>query len=295
MKVSVILNSSKSNAKKTEQDILRLDAPNIAFRFFFTTHKGHAAELAHSASNDCHVIIPVGGDGTIHECLNGIMKWHFENPEKKCPALLPIALGTGNDFVRNLSYNTDIGSIISRIHNQSPILADVGRINYTNGSEVIFINECSAGIGPSVVQCSDSLPKLWSGNLRFGLAILKTFLTYQKKQIEIFSENIRWSGPSICTVIANGKFFGSGICIAPDARIDDGVLQITVIGDVSIIEYLRYLPALRRGKKISHPQVFYFEAQELTIKSEGLTETDGEIGHAANAHISIIKSAIELL
>jgi diacylglycerol kinase (ATP) len=293
--VTVILNGSKKNAKKTELELLRLDIHNIDFRFFYTTHKGHAAELAHSASQFSQVIISVGGDGTIHECVNGIMKWHFENPEKKYPSLLPLALGTGNDFVRNLPHSSNINSIVSRINNPSPILADVGRIQYTNGLQVFFINECSAGIGPSVVQCSDSLPKLWSGNLRFGLAILKTFLTYKKKQIEIFNENIKWCGLSICTVIANGKFFGSGICIAPDARIDDGVLHITVIGDVSIIEYLRYLPALRRGKKINHPQVFYFEAQELTIKSEGLTETDGEIGHEAYAHISIIKSAIELL
>jgi YegS/Rv2252/BmrU family lipid kinase len=251
--------------------------------------------LAKAAAVESQLIVAVGGDGSLNECVNGIMQFSANNPSAVLPKIALLPEGSGNDFARNFGWPKAVNNFLERLAANSYQKVDVGAIAYGNNETDYFINAASAGLGPQVVKLVSKMPKSWNGNLKFGLAAIGALCSYQKKDAKLAWSNQSFQGKILAVVCANGKYFGSGIGIAPDAVLTDGLLNITLIGNIGLWQYLRYLPALKRCEKIVHPHVHYFTTQELLIEMDGSFEKDGELGKQAPARVYCIPSKLDLL
>jgi len=146
-----------------------------------------------------------------------------------------------------------------------------------------FDNIADLGIGGDVVVRVNGVhrrKKILGGKLTFFLSILTTFLTYKHKKVSISWEGFRWEGTVLSLVVANGRYFGSGLGIAPEAKLDDGMFEVVIFANLSIIDYLRNYSKLRKAEKIDHPEVFYHRTNQLMVESDGsvvIVEADGEI------------------
>jgi YegS/Rv2252/BmrU family lipid kinase len=275
MVVQIIVNGSKPRACRYAKQLLLCLKDLHAADMLITRHRGHARSLARSSAKVSDVIICIGGDGTISECASGIADAIQESEALPSCKLLPVAFGTGNDFLRNFHFANSIQGVESRLQNLSVHLCDLFVLSDDAGNVRYFINECSAGLGPAVVRNAEKIPSLIRGSLRFHLAILWTFLRYANERISIRADEFTYESNALALICANGKYFGGGIGIAPDAKPDDGLLNVTIIGNVGLTEYLKHLPALKRGEKINHPEVRYLQCSQASLQSNAL-ETDGE-------------------
>ncbi len=295
MRALFILNGSKRKARRIPEVMNAQKLEGEEYNFIFTKHKGDAITLTFENASTYDILVAVGGDGTIHECVNGLMQLKTLLPEKKLPALLPWPMGSGNDFARNFKWTSDAITILARFRKGETKKIDIGQVQFQSEKSIYFVNELSLGLGPKVVELVEKFPRMIPGRLKFGPAIFLAFLFFKKKKIILRSEEFNSADKAIAVVIANGKYFGSGIGIAPEAALNDGLLNLTVIGNISLLDYLKHITTMKQCKKVVHPHVHYHELQMIEIMNEGAIETDGELNAHAPAKIQIIKAALEIM
>jgi diacylglycerol kinase family enzyme len=150
-----------------------------------------------------------------------------------------------------------------------------------------FDNIADLGFGGDVVARVNGVhlrKKILGGRLTFVLAILTTFITYRHKKIRVSWEGFHWEGKVLTLVVANGRYFGSGLGIAPEADVTDGQFEVVIFANLSILDYLKNTSKLRRAERVEHPEIFYHRAKEVLVEPLGsrvIVEADGEIeGHA---------------
>lgn len=255
-------------------------------RFYETTRPREAEFLADQALQEgCDFLIAVGGDGTLHEMVNGYIKFDPVMREKSAMGLLPY--GTGNDFARGYGIRRDPDQLEELIRRSAPVKLDAGllRLTGTEGQDSIryFDNISDIGLGADVVARVNGVKirkVILGGTLTYFLSVLITFITFRHKRIKISWEGFNWEGPSLSLVVANGKYFGSGMGIAPEASMTDGQFEVVILGKVKIIDYLKKFGKLQRCEKIDHPEVFYHRINKLTVEhldKKIFVEADGEL------------------
>ena len=292
-KIAFFINPTIRHFKKIEIDIQH-HFLNQDYQFFISEYSGHFLTLPKRAVEEGFThFIAVGGDGTLNEIVNGLIEafrtehgYDWERISQIKIGILPS--GSGNDFIKNLGYTT-IDELQSLITKDSSELVDVGFAEFLNRekqkAERFFINVSDVGIGGEVVISKERLPLVFPGDVNYFIAILSTFLMYKKKTIKVTAKDFTWQGKVLSYVVANAKYFGNAIGIAPHAEISDGEFAITNVGDISLLDYFKNIGTAKKCKKINHPQVSYTSAQEVFIENaDGLALTidmDGEfIGYA---------------
>ena len=292
-KIAFFINPTIRNFKKIEMQIKHYFL-EYDYQFFISEYSGHFLELPQKAVDEGFThFVSVGGDGTLNELVNGIISsckttngYDWEKIQSIKIGILPT--GSGNDFIKNLGYQT-IDDLKKLIVNNQSVMVDIGFAKYLdrnrNPAERFFINVSDVGIGGEVVINKEKLPLFLSGKINYFLAIIFTFLTYKKKTITVKAKEFSWEGKVLNFVVANAKYFGNSIGIAPHAEISDGKFAITQIGDISIIDYFKNINTAKKCQKIVHLEVSYKESEYLTIESANnlpLTiDMDGEfIGYA---------------
>lgn len=303
MQITFIVNSKIKKFKSILRDIgdSFYGSENLNTTILQTHHAGHASELAKDITQKgCDFLIAVGGDGTINEVLNGMM--HASIPINNLPTLGVIPRGSANDFVKTLSPNIKSAAQIKTLilaNNQVKI--DLGKIELgkTSSQPKFFINIAGLGLGPEVVKLMEGSSKIFGSKMTYFSSIVRGFLSYKKRTIRCESEGWFWEGQLLQMAVANGKFFGDGICIAPDASVTDGLLQVSLFGEVSLFDYLKNLGRLKKGIKLTHSEAHYFSTKEIRIQSMGNetcgVETDGEYIGESPVTITIIPSAIKMI
>ena len=137
--------------------------------------------------------------------------------------------------------------------------------------------------------------KPFGATAAFLSSSISAMMNFKKPEVEVKGENFSFAGKVMAVVIANGKWFGSGLCIAPEAKVDDGVFDVTIVGDVSVFDYLKCLPDLRRGKMIRHKDVHYFKSPWVEINGKAQMERDGELGFELPVKVEMMPGAIRWL
>jgi diacylglycerol kinase (ATP) len=292
MRINIIANGSKPGALRHGQSLHYTLGHLHDISLHITSYKGHAREIASQIAIECEIIICIGGDGTISECASGIADASLTQNNNVC-RLMPIPMGTGNDFIKSLPGKMTARDTALRIGQQNIIRCDLFCLT-SKHDQHYFINACSAGLGPEVVKKADQLPAMIKGNLRFHLAILITFFRYRKKKLKIITPHWQFENTAMAIVCANGQFFGGGIGISPESKIDDRILNITIIGNVGILDYLKYVPALKRGEKIKHPEVHYLQCRSAELFVQEV-EKDGEFVSGQSFKIEPLPFQIELI
>jgi len=296
MKIVFVVNNKNNRLAKV---LPRLDQycqqTNMgSVQFISTLRKKHAIELAKQATeNGCDYMIAVGGDGTLHEVINGVLQSNI--PANEYPAIGLLPHGSANDFARTARISNSIEELIELIQSNTTQKIDLGKIIIQQTQETrYFINIAGVGLGPEVVQNLEQSSSVLGPGFNYFKHIIKGFLSYVKKEVSCTSSTWQWKGKLLQMAVANGRYYGNAICTAPDAKLTDGQFQVVIFGDLSIWDYLKNLGNLKKGVKINLPQVSYHDANEVLLESNDSCgiEADGEYVGLAPATISVLPKAI---
>jgi diacylglycerol kinase (ATP) len=279
--VAVILNGLSLRKKNFYKEILPKILSIYPSDVFETKSKDDAFTLTQAAKSKYKIILAAGGDGTIHQVVNGILS----EGEHKLPTIGIIPLGSGNDFARGMDLlKNPINRLIALLRNFSPKFIDIGKVYYTTQAGVkaqssYFINETSIGMGPEVVKRVMESKQHFGASIAYYKNILSTFLQYKPMHVSATTPDWEWKGRMRSLAIANGKYFGHGLCIAPTAKPDDGLFNAFICGNVSVLDFIRYSETMKKERVVKHPEVHYRETRSILLDAESkcLIEADGEL------------------
>jgi diacylglycerol kinase (ATP) len=272
--IAFIFDGRKKNMNLIFQDIEKCLGPAHHLKKFSTEYAGHAIQLAEQAVKEgFDHIICVGGDGSLNEVTNGLMKAKKGMSEDSWNniRLGALPMGSGNDFVKTVKAPDEIAGLKKVIEADNYKIIDLGLVDFysKSGEEQsrYFINITDVGMGGVVVEKLSRYSKQTGALLNYQRAILTTFLSYKKQPVKAKADSFRYEGNIMNFVVANGKYFGNGLGIAPDAEIDDGMFSVVVLGDISLLDYLKNLGKVRKCLKIEHPGLIYKTATEVQMES----------------------------
>jgi YegS/Rv2252/BmrU family lipid kinase len=279
------------------------------FEDCYTEGPGDGTRLARQALREgADTVVAVGGDGSINEVMNGFFEPVGDVDQDPVPvragaALGIIPLGTGGDLIRSLGIPRDPIAAARALAAASPKTVDVGRVRYVDhegrGALRHFVNVASFGIAGLVDKYVNESRKTLHGTLAFALATLRAGVTYSNSQVRLRSDGGDWrTGPIYNVSIANARFFGGGMKVAPEARMDDGLLELITFGDMGLVDLLKDGLDLYSGRhvelaKVSTTRVRAVEA-EAADGREVLLDIDGEQPGRLPARFEIVPAALAL-
>lgn len=279
----------------------QLSALGIAFDEQLTSGPGDATEIASEAfRRGVERVIAVGGDGTLSEIVNG----YFDEQGRAFNGEASIGLlpsGTGSDFRRSLGM-THYSRSLSNLFNAEARPVDVARADFQDfnaeRAKRFFINVASFGLGgdvsASVNRWRNSLPRWIGGRARFSAAALAALGRYKNVRVSMLLDDEREIQiSSNLIVVANGKFAGGGMMLAPDAELDDGLLDVIVTDEATRWDVIRELPRIQRGGHLKNPKVTALRARRVSIKSEEpmAVDLDGETVGYTPTNITLLPAA----
>ncbi|HMJ69312.1 MAG TPA: diacylglycerol kinase family protein [Cyclobacteriaceae bacterium] len=298
MNISIILNGVSRKRNTFLRNIYPALQKEFQCHLFITEHAGHAEQLAIAAAGKGHdIILAAGGDGTMSQVINGVVSLR-----DRAPTVGFIPLGSGNDLARSMNVTADADKVLSLIRKNNPIEIDLGvaTLHDEKGKPIqrYFINECSIGMGPEVVRQISDGPKIYGASLTYLKAIVTTFFTHKPERVNVKSEGFEWDGEARVLAVANGKAFGHSIYIAPDAKMDDGKLNMFLCKGLPLAKFLLYLQAIKRPKKIDDPKWINYRLSDfIEIEtSEPLpVEADGELIGFTPLKCGVLQKRIKVL
>ncbi|WP_102263909.1 diacylglycerol/lipid kinase family protein [Mesobacillus jeotgali] len=291
-KIYFIVNPNAKNGSCREiwRNIeIELEKLGIAYIAFFTEYPGHAQELAESLARKADgkpaVIAAVGGDGTLHEVVNGTVSY-----SNITVGFIPG--GSGNDFSRGFEIPKKAVHALRLIvdtSNGCTSEIDIGKIQHNELQESYFMNNMGVGFDAAVAKDSNEsrmkklLNRFSLGRLVYVYILVKKLLTFRTIPIEVTVDGkvYKFSNAWFVTV-SNQPYYGGGMKIAPAALPDDGILDITVVHRISRLKLLLVFVSVFWGKHTMFREVEQFTGKSITIEStaEVLAHADGEaIGH----------------
>jgi diacylglycerol kinase family enzyme len=209
--------------------------------------------------------------------------------------------GTGSDLARTLGVLKDADAL-AVLNGGKIIKVDVGRVTYTlaNGSTDVryFINVADFGIGGAVAERVNGQTKRLGSFLTFLSAVVRTLLTYHAPKVTLQVDGEVFEVRTLNVIVANGQYYGGGIHVARDARMDSGVFEVYVINDISLARAIRHLPKFYAGTYVDMPELVQrFTASRVVARSEErvLLDLDGEQPGQLPAAIEILPSALRLV
>jgi diacylglycerol kinase (ATP) len=253
------------------------------FKFEFTEKPQQATDLAREAIKDgTELVIGVGGDGTMNEIANGFYEdRRIINPEATL-GLVPS--GTGCDLMRSLSIPAGLKGALRVISDAPSVRMDVGRVRYRSNAgadeERFFLNVADFGLGGEVVRevAERRLQRKASSYVR---CLITTMARYKNKRVRIRVDGETLpDGEYLIGAVANGRIFGKGMKVAPDARLDDGLFDSVLVRGFRFLEFCRHGWKLMNGSHVTHPKVTVVRGREVEAWSDEpedvLLELDGD-------------------
>jgi YegS/Rv2252/BmrU family lipid kinase len=254
------------------------------FETRFTDKPGSATTLTRDAlKSGAELVVAIGGDGTINEVVNGFYEGTRAIAPQASFGVLPA--GTGGDFVKTLGTSRDIRTAASDLRSAQPRAIDLGRLTFVGNdgkTEVRhFINVASFGIGGLVDKYVNESSKALGGTLSFAISTLKAGLNYKNAEVRVVIDDAPAREGRIYNIaVANGRYFGGGMKIAPDAALDDGLFDVVTLGDFHFSDLLLRGLDIYTGKHVHNPKVTVHRARRVeataTNGSHVLLDVDGE-------------------
>ena len=277
-KTKVILNpvADMRNAWRVADDLRPMITQYGNADWSGTVYPTHATELARQAGEQGYeMIIAMGGDGTVHEVVNGIMQL----PEDRRPILGVVPVGSGNDFAHAIGVPLQSDRALAHALNSEPSAVDIGVMTDEHGRREYFDNTLGIGFDAVVTIRSHKLPVL-RGFLMYLTAVIQTIILNHDPafmQIEVDGRKLEQS--NLLLTMCNGPREGGGFLIAPDAKPDDGVLHYTMIRKVSRLMMFRLLPEVMRGTHGKFEPVTIGTCRRLSLVADRplYIHADGEI------------------
>ena len=264
-----------------------------------TVYPTHATELACQAAEAGYsLVIAAGGDGTVHEVINGLMKVPLENR----PRLGIIPLGSGNDFAHSIGIFGSPLEALNKIYTGQPKYIDLGMFDIGLGKREYFNNTFGLGFDATVTIYTHRLTYL-RGFLMYLVAVLRTIaLKLDAPMMHISTDDESWNEETIMMVVCNGPREGGGFLVAPDSDSSDGYLNYASVCRVSRLMMLRLIPEVMKGTHGRFSQVRLGKLQRIQIQSEKpiAIHADGEVladfgSDIRNVTVEVVPSAIAIM
>lgn len=256
-----------------------------------TVYPSHAAELAHQAAAAGYkLVIAAGGDGTVHEVINGLM----QVPPDQRPHLGVIPLGSGNDFSHALGISPDPRQAVRQAFGAQKQSLDIGLLEDGHGRQEYWANAVGIGFDATVTIRSRRFSYL-SGFLIYFLAVLQTILlNHDAPHFQVETDQEDWRADLLMLVLCNGGREGGGFQVSPPASIHDGVLNYTAVNRISRLAMLRLLPAFMNGAHAGSPHVRAGTFRHFNLQADRpLTiHVDGEIYAGFGTDVRALKLKI---
>ncbi|MDY6908052.1 MAG: diacylglycerol kinase family lipid kinase [Chloroflexota bacterium] len=273
-----------------------LQDAGLSIEHGFTDGPGHGTDLAREAVERGHeLVIAVGGDGTVNEVANGLV-----DEEGKGRATLGIiGLGTGGDAIRTLGIPRDYVQACHLFSDYRKCTIDLGEVEYTGGTgwvRRLFFNTAGLGFDAATVERQHALPGGLRGTLPYLIALGITLVSYRNKRVTLSVDGQAEERRCFTVVVNNGRYFGGGMKIAPEADVCDGLLDVVVIGDMGRSGILWNLPKVYSGNHIGHPMVSAYRALGVEVGSPErlLLQVDGELVGEAPARFRLLPAALDV-
>jgi len=279
-----------------------------SFQVRFTKGRGDADVLAgEAARKGAKYIIACGGDGTVSEVANGILS------SGKDVELGILPSGTGGDFRRSLEIPSQSRDAARVLREGQTVRIDVGRISYIDhdGNEAMryFLGVASCGMSTKVIErvkagspdwLPVNTPKWIGGRISFGASLLQTAMRTTPTRLVVQLDDSHERNLVVSNLcIANARYFGGGMKIAPDAKLTDGKFDVVGIGDLGALKIFTSAPRVYKGSHLSMPEVSHALARKISVRpadrsSEVALEIDGELPGRLPATFQIVPEALRV-
>lgn len=268
MKIIFILNPEANGGKNLENEdkIRRWPFPqDVEWEIRKTTRAGEAVEMARAAAEEADVVCSVGGDGTVREVAEGLVL-----AGKGRLGIVPA--GTGNDIVKGLNWSPDLDEAMKRILEGKTKPIDVG---YADGQ--LFINIATVGFDAHVAMETEHFKRRIRSKMAYRLGLLVSFFAYRSlpavwddgKETKLF-----------LLAVGNGRFYGGGFEILPQAVFDDGMFDICAVQNIGRLKVLQLFPSIlngTHGKHVKYVTMLRGDSREVDIRSPFILNLDGEL------------------
>ena len=266
---------------------------NLAYRIVRTTHPGHATEAARQALSDGErYLVAVGGDGTVHEVVNGMVR--DGGPVAADAVLGVVAAGSGCDFVRSFGLPPDTAQAAERLAGDRVRTIDVGTVTCADGTTRCFVNIAEAGLGGAVVARAANLGKLL-GSARYAAGFWLTLPRFRPAAVRLDADGQYHAWRAFNVVVANCRFYGGGTQISPNSDPCDCLLDILVMTGPKSDSFTT-LPKVYSGAHLPHRNIAELRTAQLSIEADTPfpVEADGELLGVTPASFGIIPSCVRL-
>lgn len=302
----VIVNPAAGNARghSTWRAVAdAMHAAGIAFEEVSTSAARAGQVIAAAAVHEGHRrLLVAGGDGSVHDVVNGIFEAIEAGADAAPVSLGVIPLGTGNDWARSLNMPRTPGEIVALVRNDRCVAHDVGRIDFGT-RHCWFINVAGAGLDGHVIE---RLPRRIRSRLAYLAGAMRALRDYRAPLFEIDARPLGHGGATpdatlrgrfLLTFVANGRYCGHRMDIAPDAIRDDGLFEIVAIDAVGLGTVFRKLVKLYRGTLLADPIVHHARGASVRITCSPAVpvEADGQFVGVTPAEFTVLPGALRVL
>lgn len=295
MRVSLIANTTDAgvrDALRAEVRRLRDDGAEVEARLTFEA--GDARRFAREAAEaGASLVIAAGGDGTVHEVVNGFDD-HLGGGAATgpLPRLGIVPLGTGNDLAAALEIPAEVPAAVRTAVEGRVRELDLGRVE-----DRCFINVSTGGIGAEATEETPAEAKRALGALAYAITGARKFVSLQASSARFVAEEVVHDGPFLLFAVGNSGRTGGGNWLTPRADPSDGLLDLCIVREVSRLDLLKLLPELRGGTHLGHPAVIYRQVSRLRVEAhaELSVNADGEPLSGTRFHYSLAPYRVSLM
>jgi len=290
-KLLFIINPVAGNGKTIEmlpliKDKMKAVEEQIDYHIHISSNIGDITSTVQKFHEDgFEEFIGVGGDGSLSEIING-----FDFPCLRIPTIGMLPMGTGNDFVKNMKDKKDFDRIFKAIIENNKILIDVGIVNRFN-----FINVCSFGIDGPIIKDMEKYKKMLPGQASYLFSTLKAGISFKSNYVKVIADDQTFDGKMLLIAVGNGKYFGGGMNICPDADLTDGLLEVCLVRNVSKLKFVKEISKIYSGRLNELKEVIYLKAKKISIQVEGvdyLINVDGNLMGHTPAELSLVTKGV---
>jgi YegS/Rv2252/BmrU family lipid kinase len=289
----IIANSRSTHRRLGAAERVLRDA-GLAYKVVLTTGPGHATEAARQALSDgTRYLVAAGGDGTVHEVVNGMLR--DDRPVAADAVLGVLPAGSGCDFVRSFGIPRRPAGAARHLTGHAVRKIDVGKVTFGTGEVRYFVNIAEAGLGGSVVAEAARLPAALGGARYFaGFWMALPGFRRCTARLEVDGHESQWKG-AINVVVANCQFYGGGMRISPKSDPADGALEVLAMAGPKLVACTT-LPQIYLGRHLPHRHIAELEAFRIRIETDLPLpiEADGELLGTTPATFEVLPGAIQL-
>jgi len=293
LKTIIIYNPKAANGKAKKLLPLiesYLKESNYGYELNLTESPHHAEEITSELNfNNYDGIVAAGGDGTLYDVINGYYK---NSSTKKIPiGVLPV--GTGNAFIRDMELdNTQWKESLDIIYNNKPKKVDVGKFTYEN-NDYYFLNILGLGFVSDVGETAHKIKFI--GNLSYTIGVLYQLITLKSFKLNIEIDGKSYARDNLFVEVSNTRYT-SNFLMAPDAKNDDGYLDVTLLSKITRRRLLKLFPTVFTGEHVKENEVETFKAKKIKISTDikKILTPDGELIGSTPVEIECLHQAVDV-